>query len=287
VTDRDLPEAAKVAVEAAIEALATTATEAVARIGSAPAVPVDPERDLALLRRFEPIVKYTQGELFFPMSAVPYIAQCELWAGASEREQELLVPLGELTAETLPSHAGDSPGKRQYLRFVQDPLSGADLARWRRRSGRPRFVAPSRLARVGILARLIDAGFDLSLLVRGKVPGGTMAAADVKYMEIRTADPRFVYHGRVVRQAGWTVCHYMFFYAANDWRSTFSGGRRAGPSATTCSSTRRTTGGPRSPARTTTRPTWSSASSSSRSGTTGGPTRSGSAGQRTTRSART
>jgi len=27
----------------------------------------------------------------------------------------------------------------------------------------------------------------------------------------------------VVRQAGWTVCHYLFFYAMNDWRSTFAG----------------------------------------------------------------
>ena len=181
------------------------------------------ERDLALLRRFEPIVRYTEGELFFPMSAVPYIDACELWAGTSERDAEMLVPLGQLTAEALPSYAGASPGKRQYLRFVQEPLSGADLARWQRRAGRPRFTAPSRLARVGIVARLIDAGFDLSLLVRGKVPGGTMAAAEVKYSAIRAADPRFVYHGRVVRQAGWTVCHYMFFYAANDWRSTFSG----------------------------------------------------------------
>jgi hypothetical protein len=183
----------------------------------------DQERDLALMRRFEPIVHYTRGELFFPMSAVPYIARCELWAGTSERDSTLLVPLGELTAESLPTYAGASPGKRQFLRFVQHPLSGADLTRWHRRPGRPRFSAPSRLARVGIVARLIDAGFDLSLLVRGKVPGGTMAAAEVKYAEIRAKDPRFIYHGRVVRQAGWTVCHYMFFYAANDWRSTFAG----------------------------------------------------------------
>ncbi len=224
MTDQEpLAGAAKAAVEAAMTALAEGATAAAERVATPGAVPEDPERDLALLRRFEPIVKFTRGELFFPMSAVPYIAQAELWAGTSEREQELLVPLGELTAENLPSHAGDSPGKRQYLRFVQEPLSGADLARWRRRPGRPRFVAPSRLARVGILARLIDAGFDLSLLVRGKVPGGTMAAAEVKYAAIRKEDPRLVYHGRVVRQAGWTVCHYMFFYAANDWRSTFSG----------------------------------------------------------------
>ena len=221
--DGQLPNAARAAVEAALAAVAESAAAAAERVALEPASAADPERDLALLRRFEPIVKYTKGELFFPMSAVPYIAQCELWAGTSEREQELLVPLGQLTAEDLPSHAGGSPGKRQYLRFVQEPLSGADLARWRRRPGRPRFVAPSRLARVGIVARLIDAGFDLSLLVRGKVPGGTMAAAEEKYAAIRKEDPRFVYHGRVVRQAGWTVCHYMFFYAANDWRSTFSG----------------------------------------------------------------
>jgi hypothetical protein len=183
----------------------------------------DAERDLALLCRFEPVLRYTKGELFFPMSAVPYIAECELWAGNSERDARLLVPADELTAGSLPTYAGASPGQRQYLRFVQRPLSGADLARWRRRPGRPRFSAPSRLARVGIVARLIDAGFDLSLLVRGKVPGGTMAAAEVKYAAIRKGDPRFVYHGRVVRQAGWTVCHYMFFYAANDWRSTFAG----------------------------------------------------------------
>ncbi len=189
----------------------------------APMPVADPERDLALLSRFEPIVRYTQGELFFPMSAVPYIAQCELWAGTSERDSTLLVPLGELTAESLPTYAGASPGKRQFLRFVQHPLSGPDLTRWHRRTGKPRFSAPSRLARVGIVARLIDAGFDLSLLVRGKVPGGTMAAAEVKYAEIRATDPRYIYHGRVVRQAGWTVCHYMFFYAANDWRSTFAG----------------------------------------------------------------
>ena len=32
-----------------------------------------------------------------------------------------------------------------------------------------------------------------------------------------------VYHGRVVRQDRWVILHYMFFYAMNDWRSTFEG----------------------------------------------------------------
>jgi hypothetical protein len=32
-----------------------------------------------------------------------------------------------------------------------------------------------------------------------------------------------VYHGRVVRDGRWVVLHYLFFYAMNDWRSTFEG----------------------------------------------------------------
>ena len=62
-----------------------------------------------------------------------------------------------------------------------------------------------------------------SLLLRGRVPGGTAAAADRRYDAIRERDPRVAYHGRVVRTEGWVVLHYLFFYAMNDWRSTFDG----------------------------------------------------------------
>ena len=62
-----------------------------------------------------------------------------------------------------------------------------------------------------------------SLLLRGRVPGGTAAAASLKYDAIRGRDPRVVYHGRVVREGRWVVLHYLFFYAMNDWRSTFEG----------------------------------------------------------------
>ncbi len=181
------------------------------------------ERDLELLRRFEPIIRYTQGELFFPMAVGPYVAACDLWAGSVTGQRTRLVPAGELTLDTLPEWQARVPDQSLFLRFVQEPLGGVELTRWNVRPDRPRFSAPSRLARVGIVARLIDAGFDVSLLVRGTVPGGTAAAAEVKYAAIRAADPGFYYHGRVVRQAGWTVCHYLFFYAMNDWRSTFSG----------------------------------------------------------------
>ena len=111
----------------------------------------------------------------------------------------------------------------RFLRFVQAPLNPIELARFNNRPDRPRFKAPGRLARVGLLARMLDAGLVASLLVRGKVPGGTAAAAAIKYEAIRAADPRVSYHGRVIRQDGWVVLQYLFFYPMNDWRSTFDG----------------------------------------------------------------
>ena len=34
---------------------------------------------------------------------------------------------------------------------------------------------------------------------------------------------RCVYYGRVVREGGYVVLQYLFLYAMNDWRTTFSG----------------------------------------------------------------
>ena len=106
---------------------------------------------------------------------------------------------------------------------MREPLDPIELARWNRRPDKSRFRASGRLARVGLFARLVDAGFTASLLVRGSVPGGTAAAASQQYEGIRVKDPRVVYHARVIRQDGWIVLHYMFMYAMNDWRSSFFG----------------------------------------------------------------
>ena len=179
--------------------------------------------DFDLLRRYEPVIRYTHGEFFFPMAADAYVAACDLWAVDDAGARSLLVPAGQLTIDALATWTSRVAHRSMFLRFVQQPLSGVELAQRGNRSRRPRFSAPSRLARVGIGARLIDAGFDLSLLVRGTVPGGTVAAGEVKYAEIRAKHPEFTYHGRVVRHAGWTVCHYLFFYAMNDWRTSFAG----------------------------------------------------------------
>ena len=44
------------------------------------------ETDLALLRRFEPIVRYTKGEIFFPMDVAPYVRACSLWVQPPHKE---------------------------------------------------------------------------------------------------------------------------------------------------------------------------------------------------------
>jgi hypothetical protein len=178
--------------------------------------------DLALLRAHEPIVRYTEGELFFPAAVDGYLAGCDLLVGTSEKDRRVLVPVGGLTPARLATFSAP-PGETLYLRFVQHPLNGIELTRWRLRPNRPTFRAPGRLARVGLFARLVDAGFTASLLLRGSVPGGTAAAAQVKYAAVRERDPRYVYHGRVVREGDWIVLQYLFFHFMNDYRSTFSG----------------------------------------------------------------
>jgi hypothetical protein len=178
--------------------------------------------DFDLLRAYEPIVRYNFGELFYPTHVDGYLGVCDLLVGTSERDRAVIVPVGELTTDRL-AEATARPGETLYLRLVQQPLSPIELARWRVRPGREIFHAPGRLARVGLFARLVDAGFSASLLLRGTVPGGTAGAAQIKYAAVRERDPRYVYFGHVVRADGWIVLQYLYFYFMNDYRSTFQG----------------------------------------------------------------
>jgi hypothetical protein len=181
-----------------------------------------PTTDLELLRAFEPVVRYNRGELFYPTGVEGYLAECDLLVGTSERDRRVLAPKGSLTTASLATRVAP-PGESLYLRLVQQPLNGLELRRWRNRPDRVPFRAPGRLARVGLFARLVDAGFTASLLLRGSVPGGTAAAAQIKYAAAHEQDPRYVYYARVIREDGWICLHYLYFYFMNDYRSTFNG----------------------------------------------------------------
>jgi hypothetical protein len=184
------------------------------------------ETDEALLRRFEPVARYTKGDRFFPMDAEAYVQACSLWISRPGEEDVCLVPHGKLTLNRLAEPQRDGFGAVHYLRFT-DPQEFKDMIRQnarRRRDARKDFrTGRGRLARVGYVSRIMDTLFSLSLLARGRVPGSTAAAGRTAYANILAENEHYRYHGRVVRQDGWIVLQYWLFYAFNDWRSGFFG----------------------------------------------------------------
>jgi hypothetical protein len=186
-----------------------------------PVADAAPSPDLELLRAFEPVLRFTAGELFLPTPVGRYVARCSLWEGGPRPAAAPLVPAGGLTLDRLADLGERFRDRPLYLRLVQQSLSRAQARTWRRQT-RPRLRRTARLAAVGVLARLVDVVLRLSLLVRGRVPRGLVAAAESATRSDAAADGR-PYYGRVVVEAGYTVLQYWYFYAFNDWRSTFSG----------------------------------------------------------------
>lgn len=179
--------------------------------------------DLALLRQYEPIIYYTSGEMFYPRSVGEYVRFSSLWELDAKGQAHELAGVGKLDLEKLATYDQVPAGHVLFLRFVAEPLQPLDYQQWLLRPGRVPFKAPGRLARVPLISRIGDAFFDLSLMVRGVVPGGTAAAADVRMREVEKRDDRCVYYGRVVHQGDWIVLHYLYFYPMNNWRSGFAG----------------------------------------------------------------
>jgi hypothetical protein len=193
-----------------------------------PAIP-STATELELLRAFEPVVRFTSGEQFFPMEVERYVRACSLWLYHPDDHDEQVVPQGELTMEALTETRAAPFGSVFYLRFV-NPLSIEESARTLaalqrlKRGQKYTFrTGLGRLARGGLLPRLLDALFSASLLLRGRVPKATAAAAVLEYAAMQEGEEKYVYHGRVLRQGGWTICQYWLFFAYNNWRSAFHG----------------------------------------------------------------
>lgn len=185
------------------------------------------EADRALIRRYEPIVRFTRGEQFFPGDVEPYVRRCGLWVQRRDEEAVCLVPEGKLTLERLAEPLSGDFGDVFFLKFIE-PLNVAEMAtyklqRARERSSGDKFRAGlGRLARVGYTSRFLDTLFSLTLLARGRVSGDTAAAAVLAYEQMSREDSRR-YYGRVVRREDWVVLQYWFFYPFNNWRSGFFG----------------------------------------------------------------
>jgi hypothetical protein len=171
---------------------------------------------LELLRKYEPVLAYTNGERFFPTAVEDYIRCCSLMQGT-----EQVVPAGELTVDRLVAAAEEAPDANLSLLFVQKPFSRRAVRRVRR-ADKPKLTGSGRLAAVGLVGRVVDVFLRVSLLLRGNVPGGVAAAAADIYR--RQMNPeRCPYYGRVIRDGGYVILQYWFFYAMNDWRTRFGG----------------------------------------------------------------
>lgn len=190
---------------------------------------MDASRQRELLRRFEPTLRFTRGERFFPFDCAPFVRASSLWelpsSGAPQQRREA----GELVLEQL---AGERPSQPGAVLFLQSaaPMGARELAAERLRElplwhrDDQRFHrGRGRLARVGVASRLVDAAFSLTLLARGRVPGDAAHASARFYRELVAGGEPYRYHGRVVEQDGWTVLQYWYFYAFNDWRSRYHG----------------------------------------------------------------
>jgi hypothetical protein len=178
--------------------------------------------DLELLRAYEPVIAFTKGESFYPTDVEGYVKCCGLWGARAGGDPTRIVEAGELTLDRLAAAGREHPDQELHLLFVQRPFSPAEVHRWRKRASRPAIPRGGRLAAVGLLGRIIDIGMRASLLLRGRVPGGVAAAAASLYHE-QLDRGACTYYGRVVRDGGYTVCQYWFFYPMNDWRSNFAG----------------------------------------------------------------
>src|SRR5919112_406780 len=196
-------------------------------------VGVDARTAEELLRRFEPVIRFTKGEWFYPVDCEPYVDACSLWVARPGEEPVCVVPAGELTLDKLAQQPDDTTGAVHYLKIPNPKEEGNGSRRARRRSQRSHtnpdwpketfHAGRGRLARVGYISRLADALFSLVLLARGRGPGGDVGGGRILYGRYMEEKQRFTYHGNVVRQDGWIVLRYWLFYAFNDWRSNVFG----------------------------------------------------------------
>lgn len=191
--------------------------------------PIAPHVQSALLRRYEPILRFTRGEDFYPIAIERYVHEASLWIQHPRQDAVCVVPPGQLTPHRLLEEELRHPDTVQFLRFTE-PLPphvmAEHYARHRlqtKRTGSDFRPGTGRLARVGYAARMIDAVFNVTLLARGRVPGDTAAAATIAYNGMLQDNEAYTYYGRVVQEGGWTVLQYWFFYVFNNWRSGFSG----------------------------------------------------------------
>ena len=85
---------------------------------------------LTLARRFEPVLRFTQGELFFPMPVERYLEASALFQRIPDQKQpKLIIPSSQLDLSTLISYGAAHNTADLELHFVGKPLTRAAYRR--------------------------------------------------------------------------------------------------------------------------------------------------------------
>ena len=71
--------------------------------------------DLDLLRRYEPVIQFTQGELFYPFPVDEYVERCSLWMRDPVGNETKLADVSELTLEKLAASLEQSQIDKRYV----------------------------------------------------------------------------------------------------------------------------------------------------------------------------
>ena len=179
--------------------------------------------DAELLRKFEPVVRYTRGEQFYAMDVERYI-RAEPWVRNPDGTENAVVDSGQPTLNSLIEPRTADFGAVQYLKFVS-PMNLAESAKRIRRCGPLTARKPERVSSgAGTpgtrrnAAGVADAGsFPEPCFCVVGCRGATAAAAAVTYAEMQKGEEKYEYHGRVVCQNGWTILQGPVLYGVQIW----------------------------------------------------------------------
>ena len=79
-----------------------------------------------LLEKYEPVLRFSKSERFFPMAVEPYLEKCTIFPSGPQGVVELLSNLNEPITTLL----GKLESGEYFLRFVNDPLIDSDIWVW-------------------------------------------------------------------------------------------------------------------------------------------------------------
>lgn len=92
--------------------------------------------DLDLLRRFEPIVRFNDGEYFLPASVESFVGRCELWQRTGPSDKRVVAPSGTLDLDRLVELTVGHVAQHS-LRLVSSRPSRAEYFAWQHRREAP------------------------------------------------------------------------------------------------------------------------------------------------------